>query len=180
MVGLRLTLKLKQRKEGKIIFPPKYEKVEGPLIFIAGPIQGAMNWQKLAIEIIRSMDSEINIACPRRVLDREKDKKFVYEEQVDWETHYLNRAGANGAIMFWLAKEFRHTCERAYAQTSRFELGEWKTKHQLRGIKLTVGIEEGFTGARYMKRRLSQDCPDVPVLSNLEETCRKAVELSSR
>jgi len=179
MVGLRLTLKHKQRKEGKIIFPPKYEKVEGPLIFIAGPIQGAMNWQKLAIDIIRSMDSEINIACPRRALDRERDKKFVYEEQVDWETHYLKAAGANGAVMFWQAKEFKHTCERAYAQTSRFEIGEWKTMHQWKRTKLVVGIEDGFTGARYMKRRLSQDCPDVPVLSNLEETCRKAVELLS-
>jgi len=48
----------------------------------------------------------------------------------------------------------------------------------LRGIKLAVGIEEGFTSSRYIKRRLSQDCSDVPVLSNLEETCRKAVELA--
>jgi len=30
---------------GKILIAPKYEDIEGPLIFLAGPIQGAWQWQ---------------------------------------------------------------------------------------------------------------------------------------
>ncbi len=99
---------------------------------------------------------------------------------VDWETFHLRNAGWNGVVLFWLAKEFEHDCKRAYAQTSRFELGEWKVIHERDGSNLVVGIEEGFTGDRYIKRRLPQDCPEVPILSTLEETCEKAVELAYR
>ena len=80
--------------------------------------------------------------------------------------------------MFWLAKEFEHNCKRAYAQTTRFELAEWKMRHEYEGAKLVVGVEEGFTGAKYIKRRFPQDCPEVPLCSTLEETCREAVKLA--
>ena len=104
--------------------------------------------------------------------------KEMYNEQVDWETYQLRKAGKTGIIIFWLAKENEHICERAYAQTSRFELGEWKTKHELQKTGLVVGIEPGFTNAKYIMRRFSQDCPDVPICSTLEDTCKKAVELA--
>jgi hypothetical protein len=102
--------------------------------------------------------------------------KYVYEKQVDWETHYLNKAASIGAIMFWLAKEVNHSCDRAYAQTTRFELAEWKVRYQRDNIKLIVGIEEGFTGARYIRHRFSQDCPNIPICKNLEETCQQAIK----
>jgi len=166
---------------GKTIIAPEYTDVEGPLIFLAGPIMGAYNWQKEAIAIIQKNAPEINIASPRRDLAKDcmPDGDFseeIYNEQVDWETHYLQRAGKDGMVLFWLAKEFKHACERAYAQTTRAELFEWKVYHQVYGAKLAVGIEEGFTGARYIKRRFSQDCPDIPVCNSLEETCMKAIE----
>jgi hypothetical protein len=100
----------------------------------------------------------------------------MYNEQVDWETYHLRKAGENGAILFWLAKESEHRCDRAYAQTSRGELFEWKKEHEYKGANLVVGIEEEFTGARYIRRRFSQDCPDVPICSTLKETCKKAIE----
>jgi hypothetical protein len=161
---------------GKLILPPNYLEVEGPMIFLAGPIQGAYKWQDEAIKIIQSSAPELHIASPRRDY---LDEGFLYEQQVDWETHYLRRAAKEGAVMFWLAKEFEHDCERAYAQTSRFELGEWKVKHELEGVKLVVGIEEGFTNARYIRRRMSQDCLDVPICGSLEETCKKAIKAAS-
>ena len=78
--------------------------------------------------------------------------------------------------MFWLASQEEETPGRSYAQTSRFELGEWKQRACIdKNIKLVVGIEEGFGNARYIRRRLSQDCPEVPVLDSLEATCRAAV-----
>lgn len=159
--------------DGKVIYAPDYVDVKGPLIFLAGPIQGTYFWQDKAIKIIQNLDPEMWIASPRRA---EIDKDFIYEKQVDWETHYLRRAAQKGALFFWLAKEIEHNCERPFAQTSRFELGEWKIKHEKDGIKLVIGIEKGFTNARYIKRRLSQDCPEIKIYSSLEETCKMVVE----
>ncbi|MBI4854122.1 MAG: hypothetical protein HY819_20185 [Acidobacteria bacterium] len=78
--------------------------------------------------------------------------------------------------MFWLAKEITHTCDRAYAQTTRFELGEWKARYDQGKIKLVLGIEEGFSNSRYIRRRFSQDCPSVKICSSLEETCQEIVK----
>ncbi len=158
----------------KLILVPEHKEVDGPIIFLAGPIQGTENWQSKAIEIIHNLKPDLYIASPRREY---LDKEFVYEDQVDWETHYLNKAAQNGVIMFWLAKESQHDETRAYAQTSRFELGEWKTKHEHNKINLVVGIENGFTNAKYIKRRFLQDCPDIKIYESLEEVCREAVKL---
>lgn len=141
-----------------------------PVIFVAGPIQGAPDWQDLAIEILRSQDPDVVIASPRREY---LPGTFNYDEQVDWETYHLQRASQNGAIMFWLPREVEHDPQRAYAQTTRAELFEWKN----RVTKLVIGIEKGFSGERYIRRRFSQDRPDVPILDSLEETCLATLSL---
>lgn len=158
----------------EILTPPEYKELSGPSIFLAGPIQGTSDWQAEAIKIISLLNDKVAIFNPHRDY---LDNEFVYEKQVDWETHYLRMAGNNGVILFWLAKEHTHDPERAYAQTSRFELAEWKMRHERDGAKLVVGIEDGFSGARYIKRRLSQDCPNIKICSSLQETCEKAVAL---
>lgn len=144
-----------------------------PVIFLAGYIQGARDWQKEAIEIIREKAPQIIIASPRREYLPEN---FDYNKQVDWETYHLRRAAENGSIMFWLAKEDIHDSSRAYAQTSRFELAEWKVHHERDGVKLVVGIEKGFSGEGFIRKRFSQDCPDVPILDTLSATCLTAIE----
>lgn len=158
----------------KIFYPPQVEENDSAGIFLAGPIQGTSDWQTEAIKIISLLNDKLAIFNPRRDY---LDEEFVYEKQVDWETHYLREAGKNGVILFWLAKEHAHNPERAYAQTSRFELAEWKMRYERDGAKLVVGIEEGFSGARYIKRRLSQDCPNLPICDSLQTTCEKAAEL---
>lgn len=154
--------------------PPEIVEVEGPVIFLAGPIQGAPDWQQDAVAQIHELDPSVIIASPCRDYP---EGTFVYEKQVDWETHFLRKAGSLGVIGFWLAKQITQTPGRAYAQTSRFELAEWKMRHEYESIKLTIGIEEGFGNARYIRRRLSQDCPDVKIADNLSEMCRNAVDL---
>ncbi len=161
-------------EKGKILLAPDYVEIRGPLIFLAGPIQGAEHWQNDAIKLIHSKRPGINIASPRRDYI---DGEFVHEKQVDWETHYLREAGKNGVILFWLSRERHHNHERPFAQISRFEIAEWKVRHERDGAKLVVGIEEGFTGARYLRRRFSQDCPDVPILESLDQTCDVALKL---
>lgn len=157
-----------------ILQPAEIVGANGPIIFLAGPIQGAPDWQTDAATIIHELDATVTIASPRRDYP---EGTFVYEMQVDWETHYLRAAGKLGVIAFWLAAQTIETPGRAYAQTSRFELGEWKMRHQYEGTKLTIGIEEQFGNARYIKRRFGQDCPDVKIADDLETMCQNAVEL---
>lgn len=157
-----------------LIFPPDYPEHELPHIFLAGPIQGTWDWQEAAIKILQKSEISFAIASPRKEY---LDKTFDYNAQVDWETHHLQKAGQNGVILFWLAREQEHFPERAYAQTSRFELAEWKMKHQQEGINLVLGIEEGFSGARYIRRRFGQDCPDIQIQDTLEDTCQEALKL---
>jgi hypothetical protein len=156
-----------------------YENYLGnkPLIFLAGPIIGAPNWQREAVDIIHRQNPEIAIASPKH-LDKKQDS-FSLEQQADWESFHLNKAANNGVILFWLAKEKDHKCARPYAQTSRFELGEWKTKSQFQRVSLIIGIEDGFTNSHYIERRLQQDCPNIPILRTLIETCNKAIDVST-
>ncbi len=156
---------------GKVIVVPEYIEVSGPIVFLAGPIQGAPDWQTRAIAYLRAHAPSLHIASPRREY---LHNDFNYERQVDWETKYLRRAAKDGVILFWLAKEAEHFCDRAYAQTTRFELAEWKVRHERDGVRLVVGIEDGFTNARYIRRRFTQDCPRVPLCTTLEKACATA------
>jgi hypothetical protein len=162
-----------------LILPPDYPEIDEPLIFLAGPIQGAVNWQAEAITLIHGCDPTITIASPRRPIKFSGEfEKDMYDEQVDWETHHLRQAGKLGVVLFWLGREDVHDCGRAFAQTTRFELGEWKERHLRDGANLMVGIEEGYTGARYIRRRFSQDCPDIPLFSQLPLLCRVAAGIA--
>src|SRR3990167_8434056 len=140
--------------ERKVYVPPEVVSDERSIVFLAGPIQGTSDWQAEAIIILTSLKPDITIASPRR----ETFEGVSYDEQVDWETENLRRAGKNGVIMFWLANEQEHIPDRAYAQTSRAELFEWKVRHERDGAKIVIGIEKGFSGAKYIQKRFGQDC----------------------
>ncbi len=161
----------------ELLIAPKYKDVKGHVIFLAGPIQGTHSWQEKAIKYIQEKAPHIHIACPRRVSWSERDEQFNYNEQVDWETHHLNRAAREGVILFWLSNENDHHCDRCYAQTTRFELAEWKVKHERDGVKLVIGIDTNFSGSKYIKKRFPEDCPNVKILNSLEETCDAAILL---
>lgn len=163
--------------ERLFITPPEIVETEGNIIFLAGPIQGAPDWQSLAIGIIHDIDSSVVVASPRK--DYEPGT-FIYERQVDWETHFLREAGRSGVVAFWLAAQTEETPGRSYAQTTRFELGEWKTMHKYHSAQLTIGLEEGFGNGRYIRRRLTQDVPDVKIADSLEDMCKNAVDLLSK
>lgn len=162
---------------GRLILPPTFVEVSGPLVFFAGPIQGAPDWQSVARDLIWEFDPDLHIASPRR---KYIDDSFDFDVQLAWETHYLRRAAREGVILFWLANEAHHSCDRAYAQTTRGELSEWRVRHEYDpSIRIVVGIEEGFTGARWARQKLAEDQLDIPVFDSLEAVCRKAGELAS-
>ena len=158
-----------------LLKPPEIIETDRPVIFLAGPIQGAPDWQSEAANLIHDLDPNLIVASPRRDYP---EGTFVYEKQVDWETHFLRTAGRSGVIAFWLAAQVEETPGRSYAQTTRFELAEWKIQHEYDDVKLTIGIEEGFGNARYIRRRFSQDAPDVKIADSLEEMSRNAVDLA--
>jgi hypothetical protein len=158
--------------ERRIYTPVEYMETDfdKPVIFLAGPIQGAPNWQDTAIEIIHSQMPEVIIASPRKDY---LDNSFNYNEQVDWESYHLEKAASTGVIMFWLAREVEHDPERAYAQTTRAELFDWKN----RPGNIVIGIESGFSGEKYIRRRFKQDRPEVKIFDTLEETCLATLQL---
>lgn len=159
---------------GVLLVPPEVVQVEGPVVFLAGPIQGAPDWQAEAVRWFTEHAPWLTVASPRREY---LPGEFDYAAQVNWETIYLRRAAPCGVILFWLAREAVNVPGRSFAQTTRFELAEWKIRHERDGTRLVIGIEDGFSGARYIRHRFSSDCPDVPVASCLSAACVIAAEL---
>jgi hypothetical protein len=156
-----------------LLVPPLYSDLNRPLVFLAGPIQGAPDWHRPAIELLNT--ANVDLASPRYEGKKHKDEE--YYDQVKWEHYHLQEAAKNGVTLFWMAKEVKHVCDRAYAQTSRFELGEAMAMHVWQGIKMVVGMEEGFSNARYLRYTISQKAPGIPLCETLEETCARALEL---
>lgn len=156
--------------------PPTNIEGGKPVIFLAGPIQGARDWQTDAVAHIHDIDPDILIASPRRLAQtRGEFSDAMYYEQVDWEHDHLDRAAANGSILFWLSREAEHRCDRSYAQTTRFELGVALGWHRFMGAKVVVGIDEGFSNARYIRYTLGKKYPGLPILDDLRSTCDAAV-----
>lgn len=145
------------------------------MVFLAGPILGAANWQAAAIRELRRANADLHVANPRC-----QPFHGDFEEQVDWETHYLRRAAKHGCILFWLSRESHHRCDRAFAQTSRFELGEWLGLSRAFEARVVVGIEAGFPGERYVRWRLGKSYTNAPVCESLRVACAVAAELAVR
>ncbi len=125
--------------------PEKADAFGVPVLFLAGPIQSAAKWQDIVIKyMIDHYDflGHFIIANPRRNVDAEGEyTKEMYEEQVDWEHLWLKYAGRHGsATLFWLAVQATENKNRAYAQTTRFELGEAMVTSRLKGVTLIIGI----------------------------------------
>lgn len=134
-------------------YPPTYETINDhePLLFLAGPIQGAPDWQKYATNTIRGLSSaydiksSLHIANPRREY---LDRKFDYYAQVDWEKYHLKRAAQRGGILVWFAAQdhsLPYEEGREYAKTTKDELTRvigWLDYNP--NINVVVGIEPGF------------------------------------
>jgi hypothetical protein len=166
-----------------VLYPPKIDHVmlaleRAPFVFLAGPIQGAPDWQAEAIERLSDVSINPVIANPRSPTWHGN-----YYGQVDWETAHLARAAKKGVILFWLANpdpEAHQPPGRAYAQTSRFELGEWlaRASHMpMHPVNLVVGIEPGFTNERYIRHRIDGLFPRRVIHTRLWSACEEVVHV---
>lgn len=166
----------------KVIKPPFYLEESKDyddrrwMIFLAGPIQGAPDWQKEAITLFDKYGwNDHVVASPRR---DEDSWQGDYEGQVEWEHHYLNRAAYKGTIMFWCPKEAVHDCNRDYSQTTRQEMGKWFELSSESGYApVVVGLGEGFPGAKYITHDLTNHYSHIlPIYSTLEDTVKGTID----
>ena len=107
-------------------------------IFLAGPIQGAPEWQNN----IPNINAEVILLSPRR----DNYDNFNYDEQVKWETECLRIADI---ILFWIPESIENIEGHDYAQTTRTEFGEYLA----RGKKIIIGINNIFPGKRYFESK---------------------------
>ena len=142
-------------------------------VFLAGPIQGAPDWQS-SIEELPEIEG-VTFLSPRRKNNPKgsEDSTNVfsdkdYAEQVEWETKGLRYCDL---VLFWIPSPIVDVPGRAYAQTTRFELGE----NLARGKNIILGVSEDIPGRRYFLRKAS-DYNQGPVLPTLE-SCLKALEI---
>ena len=150
--------------------PYENAPVDEPTIFLAGPIQGSSNWQFEAVETINKR--EVSVANP----NWDSKGKFHFKKQIEWESRHLHQAAFKGCILFWLETEQTHYCERAYAQTSRFELAEWATKTLMSDdVRIVVGLDNDFSGRGYIRYRLENNFPNIIVVDSLARACDMAV-----
>lgn len=117
-----------------------------PLVFLAGPVQGAPDWQTTLAERIIDTSS-MAVASPRRTA--ENQARFDADEQKAWEIAFRDRARKFGVTGFWLAAQdftLPYPAGRAYAQTTRFEMGEaWGWRHYDPDVPIVVGIDPTYT-----------------------------------
>lgn len=170
---------------GKLIIPKTYVlDFEVPLIFLAGPIRSAPNWQDDAIDLLFSQEQNLVIASPRRG-SRDKIAPYIisgdqnyFPRQRAWERHYLDIASKTGAILFWLPGEAEHDCKKAYGAMTRVEIGQCMTnyKHD-KNVRFCVGSDGIFPEIDIITYDLSLDAPDKKICKTLDETCSEAVRL---
>jgi hypothetical protein len=171
---------------GKVIIPKNYiQDIKSPLIFLAGPIKSAPNWQDKAINFLFSQNSDLVIASPRKGV---KDEIALYIAQGDedyfprqraWERHYLDVASKTGAILFWLPGETEHNCEKVYGAMTRVEIGQWMTNYKHNNsVHFCVGSDGKFPEIHTIDYDLQLDAPDKKIYSSLEETCAEAVRIA--
>lgn len=147
----------------EIINPRQSRPLENdePLVFLAGPIQGAPDWQSEFAAHILERHEDVVVATPR-VPDGIDRDSFDFNEQVDWEDHHLLRAANLGGIAFYFAAQDRslpYREGRAYAQTTRIELGKVLGWRRFMPLNVAVGFDEAYEGGseRYIRRMLERD-----------------------
>lgn len=156
----------------ELLLPLIYKDPEDPLIFLAGPVRGGGRWQDEAIRILSPYP--VSLASPYRdgVFSKLKDEDHT--AQADWESHYLELAGQEGVILFWLPRQHEERKRGLYAQTTRVELGLWLAGVKYFGAKVVIGGEEEFSGLRYIRYQAQK--VDIRVCDSLEATCQAALD----
>lgn len=172
---------------GGLILPNTLvEKIDCPLIFLAGPIMCAPNWQDEAVNIILKREPGFTVASPRGDI-REKIAKYVlsgsdaFSRQRAWELHYLHFAAKAGAIMFWLPGEAKHSCQKVYGAMTRVEIGEWLIQYSHdNSVRFCIGTDGRFPEFSPIKHDINHYAPNKIIQETLESTCSEAIRIAKQ
>lgn len=184
-----------------ILSPVRFAlKPEDTLLFTAGPILGGGNWQVHAIELISESAPHAYIACPgmhdmnascsRFCLPESRPEDLlragigVFTNRVQWERYYMRVASEKGCLMFWLPEESRikprPPDSGSYARDTLGELGEWRARAELQGVRVVIGAHPKFPGFSTLQANLREQFGSAfPIHPTLETTVATAVRLAN-
>ncbi len=164
----------------EFIFPPNnINNPNNPVVFLAGPVQGAEDWQKAAADMLLAQGAEASIISPRGApeLYQKPSAWLDNNKQNPWERHYLRLAREKGVLAMWMAEQTFETPGRAYAQTSRIEFGfiaGWKDYNP--DLDFVFGVSDTYQGGN--KTYMQEVCGEigVPVHNSLGTWCAAILE----
>ena len=133
-------------------------------VFLAGPIQGAPNWQS---DKIIDLGDDVTLINPRR--KKYPDPTFDWDKQVNWETIGLR---ISDIVLVWIPKEIEHIEGRDYAQTTRIELME----QLARGKTVVCGIDPSVNAYRYLKHKYEKYTGKI-IHNSLEECVKELKDI---
>lgn len=148
---------------------PESAVVTGPVIFLAGPTLGTLEWQAHVTTLVREDPTLAHVSI---VSQRQTPAEL--DAQMSWDSQWMYRAATCGVVLFWIAQRTQPRGFPAYAQPSIWELSEWTLRLRRHDAPLAVGIEDGFPGASYVHTRLKQNRPHLAVHLNLSDTLAAA------
>ncbi|MBI2042760.1 hypothetical protein HYT25_00010 [Candidatus Pacearchaeota archaeon] len=159
--------------------------ISAPLIFLAGPVRGAPNWQDDAAEYILSNNSKFTVISPRRDI-REKISEYAFNgdnnyfsRQREWELYHFDINRKKGCVMFWLPGETEHNCDKSYGAMTREELGLIMAHYfHDKSTRFCIGTDGKFSEIDTLRYDLSRYAPDKRIFSTLEETCDEAIRIA--
>ena len=147
---------------GEIFFtPPHYIDTpdDMPVVFLAGPVQGAPDYQTRFAGHLFTAHEGIVVASPRRL--PADQLRFNSDQQVAWEVASRERAYRFGVTAIWFAAQDladdTYPEGRAYAQTTRIELGETVRQYMhVPESRFVVGFDPEYVGGSegYIRRLL--------------------------
>ncbi len=173
------------KKSRVVRYPEIIEKLlsQDKIIYLGGPVASAPDWHTEAIAVIHDIDPEVIVASPKRLILTGFDMKEWYSE-CDWIKYHMDLTGrhSKGVIMFWCAaQELSCNANGSYAQSTRFEIGKWFTRIYENPDKwpgkVIMGMEHGFSGARYVDFDLKKDYGVEIFWGDLKEFCIRALEI---
>ncbi len=134
-------------------------------IFLAGPTPRTVedSWREDALEILEQMKFEGNVYVPE---PENKEWKKDYDDQIDWESYYLNKADA---IVFWVPRRFPDLP----GLTTNVEFGWHMAENP---SKVFYGRPIDAVKCRYLDVLYQKRCPSRWIYTDLQALLKATVD----
>lgn len=172
----------------KLILPNhRISELEGSLVYLAGPINGAPRWRDKVIKYFFGFEGdlggEIVAISPERRLDDSlngyvlKNGGRLFIRQWEWERFYAKKIlGSKGVVMFWFPGSAENVDN--YGEKAKEEFGVWIQRYlSQRAFELCVGSDGNFPGWEVIRHYLAVHAPEVSPKTTLIDTCKEALRV---